>query len=118
MNHRPDFGQDDCLFPPLPRIESEAIRLQVFTHRSFFARPTHVFEDPLEDLSPDNEKCALSTHLIQLQMLTACRFEHLGDTVLGLAVTNLLIDMFPGLRVGPSTVRNFLKKIVRGKLQD
>lgn len=36
------------------------------------------------------------------------RYEHLGDTVLGLVITNLLIDMFPGLRVGPSTVRHCL----------
>jgi hypothetical protein len=33
------------------------------------------------------------------------RFEHLGDTVLGLIVTNLLFDTYPNLRVGPSTVR-------------
>ncbi|KAF9450944.1 ribonuclease III [Macrolepiota fuliginosa MF-IS2] len=45
-----------------------------------------MFEDSLDDLSPDNEK-----------------FEHLGDTVLGLSVTRLMMDMFPGLRVGPST---------------
>lgn len=32
------------------------------------------------------------------------RYEHLGDTVLGLTITSLLIEMFPGLRVGPSTV--------------
>jgi dsRNA-specific ribonuclease len=32
------------------------------------------------------------------------RYEHLGDTVLGLVVTDLLIDMYPCLRVGPSTV--------------
>jgi len=34
-----------------------------------------------------------------------CRFEHLGDTVLSLVVTNLLLEMYPNLRVGPSTVR-------------
>lgn len=33
------------------------------------------------------------------------RFEHLGDTVLGLIVTGLLHDIYPNLRVGPSTVR-------------
>ncbi|KAF9480724.1 ribonuclease III [Pholiota conissans] len=83
---KPDFGQDGSLFPPLPEIRSAAVRQQVFTHRSFYARPTHVFEDHPSDLSPDNEK-----------------YEHLGDTVLGLVITSLLIDMFPGLRVGPST---------------
>lgn len=41
--------------PPLPEIQSEQLRLQVFTHRSFFARPTHVFEDMPDDPSPDNE---------------------------------------------------------------
>ncbi|KAJ3485269.1 hypothetical protein NLJ89_g11915 [Agrocybe chaxingu] len=83
---KPDFGKDDALFPPLPEIRSQAIKLQVYTHRSYYARPNHIFEDTPDDLSPDNEK-----------------FEHLGDTVLGLTITNLLMDMFPGLRVGPST---------------
>ncbi len=32
------------------------------------------------------------------------RLEHLGDTVLSLVVTGLLRDVFPCLRVGPSTV--------------
>lgn len=32
------------------------------------------------------------------------RFEHLGDSVLGLVVTDLLRDTFPYLRVGPITV--------------
>ncbi|KIM34948.1 hypothetical protein M413DRAFT_449989 [Hebeloma cylindrosporum] len=85
-NLKPDFGEGECLFPPLPEIKSCAIRLQVFTHRSFYARPGHVFEDPPDDPSPDNE-----------------RYEHLGDTVLGLSITGLLMEMFPGLRVGPST---------------
>jgi dsRNA-specific ribonuclease len=31
------------------------------------------------------------------------KYEHLGDTVLGLVVTGLLLDMYPCLRVGPST---------------
>ncbi len=30
--------------------------MRVFTHRSFAARPTHVFEDSPEDPSPDNEQ--------------------------------------------------------------
>lgn len=81
-----DFGPNSDSFPSLPEIRSDAIRLQVFTHRSFFARPTHVFEDDASELSPDNE-----------------RYEHLGDTVLGLVVTALMIEMYPGLRVGPAT---------------
>ncbi|KAG5639683.1 hypothetical protein H0H81_005866 [Sphagnurus paluster] len=35
--------------------------------------------------------------------VAAGAFEHLGDAVLGLSVTNLLVDMYPGLHVGPST---------------
>ncbi|KAI0375916.1 ribonuclease III [Pilatotrama ljubarskyi] len=80
---KPEF--EDGL-PPLPEIRSEALRLQVFTHRSFYARPTHVFEDMPDDPSPDNES-----------------LEHLGDTVLSLIVTGLLRDVYPCLRVGPST---------------
>jgi ribonuclease-3 len=53
---RPDFGEDSSLFPPLPHIQKDDIRLRVFTHRSFHARPTHVFEDRPDDPSPDNEK--------------------------------------------------------------
>ncbi|KAJ7462111.1 ribonuclease III domain-containing protein [Mycena latifolia] len=83
---QPDFGMDAHLFPPLPKIADEDIRLRVFTHRSYFARPTNVFEDRSDDPSPDNEK-----------------FEHLGDTVLGLVVTSLILQMYPGLRVGPAT---------------
>ncbi|CDO73797.1 hypothetical protein BN946_scf185015.g126 [Trametes cinnabarina] len=68
--------------PPLPEIQSEALRLQVFTHRSFYARPTHVFEDMPDDPSPDNES-----------------LEHLGDTVLSLVVTGLMREVYPCLRV-------------------
>ena len=32
------------------------------------------------------------------------RYEHLGDTVLGMTVTHLLMKRFPCIRVGPSTV--------------
>jgi ribonuclease-3 len=60
--------------------------MRVFTHRSFAARPTHVFEDSPEDPSPDNEQ-----------------LEHVGDQVLGLIVTDLLQSQYPYLRVGPST---------------
>ncbi|KAH0840165.1 ribonuclease III [Lanmaoa asiatica] len=83
----PTFTDDNPL-PPLPPIHDNYIRTKVFTHRSFYARPNHVFEDHPDDPSPDNEK-----------------FEHLGDTVLGLIVTGLLLNMYPGLRVGPATVR-------------
>ncbi|KAJ7637200.1 ribonuclease III domain-containing protein [Mycena rosella] len=83
---QPDFGEDSYLFPPLPQILQDDIRVRVFTHRSYYARPTNVFEDRSDDPSPDNEK-----------------FEHLGDVVLGLLVTSLVLEMYPGLRVGPAT---------------
>jgi len=74
------------IVPPLPEIMDDAIREQVFTHRSVHARPTHMFEDEAGNPAPDNE-----------------RFEHLGDAVLQLAVTQLLQDYYPCLRVGPAT---------------
>jgi len=52
----PDFGKDDVFFPKLPEIRSPAIKSQVFTHRSYYARQTHIFEDLPDDPSPDNEK--------------------------------------------------------------
>ncbi|KAJ3812017.1 ribonuclease III [Lentinula aff. lateritia] len=72
--------------PPLPQFQSEDIRRQVFTHRSFYGRPNHIFEDHPDDPAPDNEK-----------------LEHVGDTVLSLVVTTLMNEMYPTLRVGPST---------------
>ncbi|KAL1754771.1 ribonuclease III domain-containing protein [Schizophyllum commune] len=77
---------DSPNLPPLPHVHDESIENQIFTHRSLYGRPTHVFEDREDDLAPDNEK-----------------FEHLGDTVLGLVVTTQIQQMYPGLRVGPST---------------
>ena len=47
---------DSGRLPPLPEIRSDEIRLQVYTHRSYAARPTHRFEDLPDDPSPDNEK--------------------------------------------------------------
>jgi len=81
---KPDFGPSGL--PLLPKINSRDVELRIFTHRSFAARPTHVFEDSPEDPSPDNEQ-----------------LEHVGDQVLGLIVTDLLQSHFPYLRVGPST---------------
>ena len=45
--------------PPLPTIRDAALLRQVFTHRSLHARPTHMFEDPPDDPSPDNEMCVV-----------------------------------------------------------
>ncbi|KAH9844386.1 ribonuclease III domain-containing protein, partial [Rhodofomes roseus] len=44
------------------------------------------FEDQPGDPSPDNEK-----------------FEHLGDSVLSMVVTELIMEIYPYIRVGPST---------------
>lgn len=75
-------------FPPLPVFQSDTIRDQVFTHRSFSARPraAQSFEDPVDDISKDNE-----------------RLEHLGDTVLALVVADMILKEFPELKVGPAT---------------
>lgn len=51
----PTFTGEDP-FPPLPPVHDNDIRTKVFTHRSFYARPNHVFEDHPDDPSPDNEK--------------------------------------------------------------
>ncbi|KZT05581.1 ribonuclease III [Laetiporus sulphureus 93-53] len=80
----PDLVLEDL--PPLPEIQSEDIKTQVYTHRSYYARPTHLFEDSPEDPSPDNEK-----------------YEHLGDSVVSLVVTSLIREVCPNLRVGPAT---------------
>jgi len=40
---RPAAAKKDL--PPLPEIKNGNIRLQVFTHRSFYARQTRLFED-------------------------------------------------------------------------
>ncbi|KAI6163203.1 ribonuclease III domain-containing protein [Pisolithus thermaeus] len=82
---RPIFD-DSNPFPALPPIHSKDIECQVFTHRSYHARPNHVFEDHPRDPSPDNEK-----------------YEHLGDAVLCFVVTKILMDNYPLLHVGPST---------------
>ncbi|EIN10970.1 ribonuclease III [Punctularia strigosozonata HHB-11173 SS5] len=81
---RPDFGPAGL--PPLPIIHNAELRQQALTHRSYASRPAHVFEDRLDDPSPDNEM-----------------LEHLGDTVLNLVVTQMLREMYPCLRVGPAT---------------
>lgn len=47
---------DENPFPSLPPINDDDIRTMIFTHRSLYARPNHVFEDQPDDPSPDNEK--------------------------------------------------------------
>ncbi|KAG9054663.1 hypothetical protein FS842_004510 [Serendipita sp. 407] len=80
---RPPLSEVNTL-PPLLDFKYPKTRIQVYTHRSFHARPTAVFEDPPDDIAPDNEV-----------------LEFLGDSVLSLAVATLVRSTYPGLRVGP-----------------
>ncbi|KAG8795211.1 hypothetical protein FRC17_008171, partial [Serendipita sp. 399] len=59
--------------PPLLEFKHPRTKLQVFTHRSFHARPNTVFEDPPDDIAQDYEV-----------------LEFLGDSVLSLAVATLV----------------------------
>jgi len=72
--------------PILLPLQSDDNRKQVFTHRSFYGRPTSLFEDPPEDPSPDNEF-----------------LEYIGDSILNMCSALLLKKMYPNLRVGPAT---------------
>jgi len=84
--------------PPLPKIRSQPILEQIFTHRSLFRRPKRVFEDSPSEANLDNEQLI-----------------NIGDQVFGLVVTDLIRDVFPNLCVGPSSkVRDRLK--YHGKL--
>ena len=70
--------------PPLPEILSEQLRLQVFTHRSFFARPTHIFEDMPDDPSPDNEMYVpVRYYRVSFSLLTLDAIMILGSSILG-----------------------------------
>ncbi|KAL5527482.1 hypothetical protein ACEPAG_6273 [Sanghuangporus baumii] len=82
---KPDLEATGGL-PPIPLIKDEAIRQQVFTHRSVYARARHEFEDHPDNPSPDYE-------ILEFQ----------GDAVLGLVITDLIRDCYPSLRVGPAT---------------
>lgn len=55
---------DSQELPPLPELVDQEMHNRVFTHRSLYARPTHVFEDSPQDPAPDNEMCVLdlATH--------------------------------------------------------
>jgi len=86
------------VLPPLPKIGSQHILEQIFTHRSLFRRPKRVFEDQPSDANLDNEQLI-----------------NIGDQVFGLVVTDLIREVFPNLCVGPSSkVRDRLK--YHGKL--
>lgn len=59
--------------PKLMEFKHGVTRRRVFTHRSLNARPNAVFEDPPDDIAPDNET-----------------LEFVGDSVLNLTVATLV----------------------------
>ena len=63
--------------PKLLDFRYARTRTQVYTHRSYYARPTAVFEDPEDDIAPDNEV-----------------LEFVGDSVLSLAVATLAREKY------------------------
>lgn len=72
--------------PPLPPISDSALLERVYTHRSYAARPSNVFEDQPSNPTVDNES-----------------LEHLGDSVVNLCTTVLIQTLFPHLHVGPAS---------------
>lgn len=68
---------EERALPELLSFKYPRTRTQVFTHRSWSARPTAVFEDPVNDIAPDNEV-----------------LEYVGDSVLSLAVVTLVRDTY------------------------
>ncbi|KAH9061833.1 ribonuclease III domain-containing protein [Lactarius deliciosus] len=74
------------MLPPLPTISSAQLLRRVFTHSSMSVGPRNGFETPHADPMRDNEGLA-----------------HIGDGVLGLAVTDLIQGRYPRLHVGPTS---------------
>lgn len=54
----PSADNTPPVLPSLPKISSQQILEQVFTHRSLFRRPKRAFEDSPDNLNLDNEQCA------------------------------------------------------------
>ncbi|KAN0133862.1 hypothetical protein V8E53_008294 [Lactarius tabidus] len=80
--------------PPLPLIGSARLLEQIFTHSSLCERPRGEFEQSPVDASLDNEELA-----------------HIGDQVIALVVTDLILDLHPRLRIGPtSKIRDRIKR--------
>jgi hypothetical protein len=75
--------------PKLLEFKYARTRNQVYTHRSYYARPTAVFEDPEDDIAPDNEV-----------------LEFVGDSVLSLAVATLARDKYRECFCCPQTISN------------
>ncbi|KAH9960549.1 hypothetical protein BGW80DRAFT_1464226 [Lactifluus volemus] len=72
--------------PTLPTIKSRQIRAQVFAHNSLATGHRDKFQASPSDLGSHNE-----------------RLGQIGDQVIGLAVTDLIQELYPSLRVGPSS---------------
>jgi ribonuclease-3 len=103
LTRRPDLGVGS--YPStLPEILSKDLRSRVF-NRISSTGPKYEFEDPA-NLTPDGEKYVLKNSSAYNNGFI-CSLENLGDSVLGLVVTSLILDMYPGLRAGPSTVRKY-----------
>ncbi|KAF8495966.1 ribonuclease III domain-containing protein [Russula emetica] len=82
------------ILPPLPKIRSGGISKRVFTHSSLAGENRYDFQAPQSDPSTDNEE-----------------FGQIGDQVFALAITDLIQDLYPHLRVGPaSKVRDHIKR--------
>jgi len=72
--------------PPLPKIQSERIRRRVFTHRSLTSGHGLSSQPPEGHPNTDNEELA-----------------HIGDQVVGFALTDLIQHIYPNLRAVPAT---------------
>ena len=73
--------------PPLPVIEDEKLRKQVFTHQTLFDKVKGKFEEPEDNPATHYEK-----------------LEHVGDSLLGMIVTTWLHEAKPRLTCGTATV--------------
>ncbi|KAK8843457.1 hypothetical protein IAR55_007114 [Kwoniella newhampshirensis] len=87
----PRLPLDSFTLPLLPSIRDTEIEKKVYTHSSYHALPRRgggggdKFEE--EERSSDNEI-----------------YEHVGDSLLGCAVTGLIHDLYPNLRPGHVTL--------------
>ncbi|KAJ7898671.1 ribonuclease III [Mycena olivaceomarginata] len=87
VNPNPTAGlSSTAKLHPFPEIVREDLRARVF-NRETSAGPTHEFEDPASNATPDAENLA-----------------NLGDSVLRLIVTGLVSEMYPGLQAAPAAV--------------
>jgi ribonuclease-3 len=92
--------------PPLPNIRSAQTREQIFTHSSLTAKRRGEFEAPPDNPSRDNEEWVCrSTDFHQSIEFFFGRWAHIGDQVVSLVVTDLIQELHPRLRVGPTSVR-------------